>query len=272
MQQNAYALRPELSTVEREWKIMAVLRERGTVNVAALADTFQVSVSTIRRDLDKLEKDGFLTKVYGGAYLRESQVRERPLAERLMTQPEAKEEIAIAAAALIEERDTLIIGSGTTCCRLARNFPADQSGTVVTNDLRVATELCQRPKVTVIMTGGQILTNDPVAYGSIAEHTISRINADKAFFSVMGFSLERGLTHALLEIASYKRRVISAARQLVVLVDSHKIGKVFPYLITSLNELHTVVTDEDSPSSFVSRLRSAGVEVIVAKRSNHRDG
>jgi DeoR/GlpR family transcriptional regulator of sugar metabolism len=272
MQQDAYSIRPELSTVERQWKIMEVLRERGAVNVAALSDTFQVSLSTIRRDLEKLEREGFLTKAYGGAYLRESTARERSVAERLMIQSEAKEAIALAATAMIQERETIIIGSGTTCWRLARNCPADLACTVVTNDLRVATELCQRPKVTVISTGGQIRPNDPVAYGPIAEHTVGRINADKAIFSVMGFSLERGLTHALLEIASYKRRVISSARQLIVLIDSLKIGKVFPYLIASPDELHTVITDEDASPSFVASLQTAGVQVVVAERSHPMDG
>jgi DeoR/GlpR family transcriptional regulator of sugar metabolism len=272
MQQNAYTLRPELSTVERQWKIMEVLRERGTVNVAALSDAFQVSLSTIRRDLEKLEREGFLTKAYGGAYLRESTARDRPVGERLMTQSEAKEAIAMAAVGLIRERETIIIGSGSTCWRLARNCPADLACTVITNDLRVATELCQREKVTVIATGGQLVTIDAVAYGSIAEHTISRINADKAIFSVMGFSLERGLTHAQLEIASYKRRIISSARQLIVLVDSQKIGKVFPYLIASPDVLHKVITDEDASSSFVAQLQAVGVEVVVATRSHQKDG
>jgi DeoR/GlpR family transcriptional regulator of sugar metabolism len=267
MQQSA----SEFSIVERKWKIMEVLRERGTVNVSALSDTFQVSLSTIRRDLDKLEREGFLTKAYGGAYLREPLARERSLTERLTTQSAAKKAIAAVAAGMIQPGETFILGSGTTCQCLAHSLPADLPCTVITNDIRLAAELCQPSKITVITTGGQIDKDSAVAYGSIAEQLIARINVDKALFSVMGFSVERGLTHALLEIASYKRRVIASARQLIVLIDSQKIGRVFPYLITSPDELHTVITDEDAPSSFVGKLEALGVQVIVAKYSRPKE-
>ncbi len=88
----------------------------------------------------------------------------------------------------------------------------------------------------------------------------------------MGFSVERGLTHALLEIASYKRRVIASARQLIVLIDSHKIGRVFPYLISHPSELHTVITDEDAPATFVQSLQALDVEVILAPYSDGSNG
>lgn len=271
MQHQPHERYPELSIVERQWKIMEILRERGTVGVLALSETFQVSPSTIRRDLDKLEKRGLLTKAYGGAYLHEFLVRERSLAERLMTRAEAKEAIADAAGAMIGDGETIIIGSGTTCQWLARNFPSELSCTAITNDIRLAAELCDRPKVTVLTTGGQILRDSAVAYGPIAEGTISRVNVDKAIFSVMGFSLERGLTHALLEIASYKRKIITAARQRIVLIDSHKIGRVCPHLITTPNQLDVVITDEDAPTTFVSELENQGVEVILAEYSHRRE-
>ena len=249
---------------------MEILRERGSVGVLALSDSFLVSPSTIRRDLDKLQKKGFLTKAYGGAYLQKPLVRERSLAERSMTRADAKEAIAGAAAEMITDGETIIIGSGTTCQWLARSFSTELSCTAITNDIRVAAELCNRPKVTVITTGGQLVKDSAVAYGPIAERTISRVNADKAIFSVMGFSMERGLTHALLEIASFKRRIISAARQLIVLIDSQKIGRVCPHLIMSPNQLDVVITDEDAPPSFVSEMESRGVEVILAEYSHKK--
>lgn len=270
MQQQPRERYPELSIVERQWKIMEILRERGTVGVLALSETFQVSPSTIRRDLDKLQKRGLLTKAYGGAYLHEFLDRERSLAERLITQAEAKEAIAGAAAAMIGDGETIIIGSGTTCQWLARSFPLELSCTAITNDTRLAAELCDRPKVTVITTGGQLLRDSAVAYGPIAEDTISKLNVDKAIFSVMGFSVERGLTHAVLEIASYKRKIIEAARRRIVLIDSHKIGRVCPHLITTLNQLDVVITDEDAPATFVSELDDQGIQVILAEYSRRR--
>ncbi len=266
-QQQAPEAGLELSAAERQWKTMEMLREQGTVEVSTLSNAFRVSPSTIRRDLERLAKEGFLTRTYGGAYLREPLVRERSLTERLMTQARAKEAIAIIAAGIIREGETIIVGSGTTCLWLARNFPVELSCTVVTNDIRLAAELCSRPKVNVITTGGQLYKDSGVAYGPFAEYTLSRISADKAIFSVMGFSLEHGLTHALLEIASFKRRVISSARQPILLIDSQKIGKVYPYLIASPDQLDTVITDEDAPPWFIEKLKALGIEVILALTS-----
>ncbi len=175
MQEDAHDRQPEFSIVERKWKIMEVLRERGTVNVSALSGAFQVSMSTIRRDLDRLEREGFLTKAYGGAYLREPLVRERSLTERLTTRSGAKRAIAAVAASMIRNGETIILGSGTTCQCLARSLPADLSCTIVTNDVRLAAELCQPSKITVITTGGQLDKDSAVCYGSIAEQIIARI-------------------------------------------------------------------------------------------------
>jgi DeoR/GlpR family transcriptional regulator of sugar metabolism len=265
-QQKSSEIWPELSPAERHWKIMETLRKHGTVNVSNLSEDFRVSLSTIRRDLERLEEEGFLTRTYGGAYLRETLIRERSLTERLTTQAQAKEAIAIVAAGMIKEGETIIVGSGTTCLRLAHNFPMDISCTVVTNDIRLAAELCSRPKVDIINTGGQLYKDGGVAYGPIAEHTLSRINADKAIFSVMGFSLEHGLTHAMLEIASFKRRVIRSARQLILIIDSQKIGKVYTHLIAPPDQLDVIIT-EDVPPGFVDKVGTFGVELILAKTS-----
>ncbi|ALG07870.1 DeoR/GlpR family DNA-binding transcription regulator [Kibdelosporangium phytohabitans] len=219
---------------ERRTKLLHEVRG-GAGHINELADQFQVSPSTIRRDLTMLERDGHVVRTYGGAV--ERSVREKDT--RNVTE---KDEIALKAAELVEDGELIVLDAGTTTGRLAAHL-SHRTLTVVTNGLTAITALAESATVDLIVLGGRLRQPNASILGAPAVEQLRHIGADRVFLGADGLSPERGLCSPSLEQAHLKYAMLHSARHAYVLADHSKLGhEPFSYW-TPLDRPHTVVTD-----------------------------
>ncbi len=248
--------------------ILRELLSAGRVSVDVLSQRFQVNASTIRRDLERLERRNLLRRVHGGAvpaepldYTRYDQ--DITFNKNALRQTAEKTRIALAAARLIQPGDTIIISPGTTTTQLARCIRQLQLRdlTVVTNAVNIAMELSGLPAVNLIATGGIVLPDFYAMVGPQAEQSLGEMFVDKAFIGVTGVSAEHGLTGPnQLEALTY-RVTLERARRTIVLADHTKLGWVALYRIAPITSAHAVITDMAASSDVVRELRAGGIEV-----------
>lgn len=241
------------------------LGARGEVTFADLADEFGVSEMTIRRDLESLEADGLARRVRGGAISVVSRSYEPPLTVRAATASAAKSAIGAAAAALINDGDTVVLDVGTTTLALARALHGRRGLTVVTASLPIAIELGNDPDVRVLVTGGQVRAGELSLTGGMAEDAFGSLNCDLAFIGVAGVCATPGLTEYNPDDARVKRAALGAARRAVVLADSSKLGRVAFATIAPLSAIDALVTEAHGERAALGDIAAAGVQVISAK-------
>ena len=249
---------------DRRNQITDMINRQRTVKNAELMDRFNISIETVRRDLEYLEKQGILRRVYGGAVLNAPLGSEPEYASRSMTQQQEKLAIAEAAAKLVSPGDCIYLGVGTTVQAMAQSLRTVGELTVFTNALRTAVELSETPDCTVILPGGQLRAKELTLSGFPAEDNFSHFNLDKAFIGIGGIDRE-GVTDFHVGEARIHRQLIRSARQSIVLADSGKLGMRAMTNVCSLKEIDIVVTDSNAPAALLRVLERAGVRVIVAQ-------
>jgi DeoR/GlpR family transcriptional regulator of sugar metabolism len=182
--------------------------------------------------------------------------------ERAVEQADEKRRIGKAAAALVEPRDSLFIGSGTTALEVARNLPPDRELTVVTNSLLALNVLAERQDLTLVCLGGMLRHSEGSMIGHIAEQALKELRLHKAFLGVRAIDVEAGLTNDYLPETMTDRQILSAARQVILLADHSKCGRVSSGFLAPLTRVHTLITDSATPADFVTRVRAEGVQVL----------
>ncbi|MFI9643116.1 DeoR/GlpR family DNA-binding transcription regulator [Micromonospora sp. NPDC051925] len=230
---------------QRQNAILELIRQRGGVRVSHLVSRFGVSDMTIRRDLEVLAERGLVDKVHGGATLAGPGSAEEPgFAAKSVRQQDEKRAIAERAARMVEPGMAVALSAGTTTAALATLLGDVPGLTVVTNSIPVADALYQNPRVdqTVVLTGG-IRTPSDALTGPVAEAAIRTLNVDLLFLGVHGMSPRTGFTTPNLLEAAVNRRLIGAARQLVVLADHTKWETIGIATIAPLAEADLLVTD-----------------------------
>lgn len=250
--------------VERRGQIAELISRQRTVNNAELMERFDISIETVRRDLEYLEQQGVLRRVYGGAVANMSLSSEPEYGSRSQANPQQKDAIAREAAKLIQPGDAVYLGVGTTVQAMAQHMKNIGPITVFTNALRTAVELSDIPGCTVIVCGGQLRSKELTLSGFPSEENLTHFNVDKAFVGIGGIT-EEGITDFHIGEARVHRQMLTNARQSIVLADASKMGVRGMNNVCSLDRIHTVITDNDSPKPMVKALEKAGVKVIVAK-------
>lgn len=250
--------------LERRNQIVELINRQKTVSNYELMEKFGISIETVRRDLDDLEKQGVLRKVYGGAAVNIALGSEPEYASRSQTNSEEKNAIAQAAAKLIVPGDTVFLGVGTTVQAMVQYMKNIGPLTVFTNALRTAVELSEIPECTVILPGGQVRSKELTLSGFPAEENLLHFNVDKAFIGIGGIT-EEGITDFHIGEARLHRNLVINARQAVALADSTKIGVRAMNNVCTLKEINLVITDFNASKQSVKSLEKAGTKVIVAK-------
>jgi DeoR/GlpR family transcriptional regulator of sugar metabolism len=244
---------------QRRQAILRAVRS-GTAHVSALADEFGVSEMTVRRDLEALARDGKLERVRGGAVNVES---ERPFSEIAVERLEAKDRIGRAAAALVEDGQTVMLDIGTTTLQVARHLRG-RSLTVITTNLAAYEELLPEPEIELVLPGGVVRRNYRSLVGMFAEDTLHRLRADIAFLGTSGIDADLGVWDTTMVEVPIKRAMIAASQRTVLLADAAKFDMDAMVRICEASELDAIVTDERVPAKRRKALDRAGVEVIVA--------
>jgi len=256
---------------ERQARIVQFVRQRASVSVQELSAELGVSLMTIRRDLDILEKKGQIVRIHGGAMAPDSPVASRE-EERGVKNVAEKAAIGAMAASLVEDGQTLFLDAGTTTIELAYRLRGRRGLTVVTNSVRVLTALADSPGVNLIGLGGSVYGGAWSFVGPLAEAALRRFNAAQAFMGITSVSLAHGLTEVNFFEAAIKSLMIQRAQRVVLLADHSKFEKVSPVSVASLQEVHTVITDERLAPELAASYRAAGVELLLAHLSEPRLG
>ncbi|MFC5722035.1 DeoR/GlpR family DNA-binding transcription regulator [Streptomyces gamaensis] len=249
---------------ERQQEILRLARESGRVDVLSLAEEFQVTAETVRRDLKTLDRAGLLRRVHGGAIPAGRLGFEPDLAERETTAAGEKDAIARAALTELPREGSVIIDAGTTAARLAGLLPLDATLTVVTHALPVAAILADHPGIALHLVGGRVRHRTRAAVDAWALRAYGELSADVVFLATNGFSVDGGLTTPDLAEAAVKRAAASAARRVVLLADSAKYGQRHFARFADLSQVDVLVTDAGLAPQDAAVIEAAGPAVVRA--------
>jgi DeoR family transcriptional regulator, aga operon transcriptional repressor len=248
---------------ERRRSILELLNRDGRVFVKELADQFNTSQVTIRKDLESLHEQNHLHRTHGGALpCREGALEDPTLREKEQLHRKEKLHIATAAARMVNEGQVVILDSGTTTTAIARALRVFKKLTVVTNAVNIAVELAGTP-IEVILTGGTLRKNSFSLVGPIAEETLAHLNADILFLGVDGFDVRHGLSTPNLLESKVNRMMAQIAKRTVAVCDSSKFGRRSLSLIIETSAVQQVITDRGISKSDLRVLKEAGVEVTI---------
>jgi DeoR family transcriptional regulator, aga operon transcriptional repressor len=248
---------------ERISGVLDHLAEHGSLSVLELADRYQVSQATIRRDLQVLEEQRLLARTHGGA-LAENVAYELPLRYRDGQARDAKRLIAREAARRIPSGGSVIaLTGGTTTTEVAKCIADRSDITVVTNALNIAAHLAVRPRTKVIVTGGVARAQSYELVGPMAERTLQGLNIEVAFVGVDGISASGGLsTHDEVE-AHTNEVLVGQARRVIVVCDGSKVGRIMLARIAPITSADALITSRSADPDALAAIVQAGVEVHV---------
>jgi DeoR family fructose operon transcriptional repressor len=245
---------------QRQQSIIQTLRADRRVDVARIADLLGVTTETVRKDLIRLERQGLLRRVHGGA-IPVDQLSFEPDVSARVDYAAQKERIARAALNHVPPQGAVLLDAGSTTARLADMFPTDRPLTVFTNTLPIALSLVTRPNLTVFTLGGRVRSRTLAEVDSWAARTLAEIHVDVAFMGTNGISTTRGLTTPDPAEAGIKRLMLSAARTRILLADHSKLGLVSLCKYGDLADIDLLITDAGLPDDHLAALRAAGPDV-----------
>ncbi|MED3785999.1 DeoR/GlpR family DNA-binding transcription regulator [Peribacillus frigoritolerans] len=249
---------------QRHQKIVELVNERSSIRVTELSEIFSVTEETIRRDLEKLEKETKLKRSHGGAVSLQEDDSEIHFSERVITNVNEKKVIAYEAAKRIVEGDRIILDASTTAWYMSKalqNIPL----TVITNSTKVVMELSKKEKIEVISTGGRLLSKSLSFVGPIAEKSLTMYHVNKTFLSCKGIHLEEGLSDSNEGQALLKKKMIERSDTVILMVDSSKFGKKAFSLIVPPNEVDEVITDREIDEASRKLLEKRNVKVTIVR-------
>lgn len=248
---------------DRDERLLAILRDNGRTSVADIAERLSVGVATVRRDLERLAREGRLVRTYGGAAPAGRALADPGSGEAV---PQ-KRAIGAAAAAMVHDGQTVVISSGSTTVEMARRLTGRRDLTVITNTLDVAEVLIDRPGIELIVLGGVVRPRMHSLLGHLTELAANELRADTLFMGIPAIDLEHGLMSQHLPEILTDRALRRMVREVVVLADSRKFERVAPAYVFGLDEVKAIVTDRGVPEATILAIRERGVAVVVADMS-----
>lgn len=256
---------------ERQQAIAAQVISRGRASVAELAQTFDVTTETVRRDLAVLDRAGVLRRVHGGAVpTRALHLVEPSVDEREATRAGHKDAIARAAAEFLPQPgSTVLFDAGTTSARLAGLLTPDRDLLVVTNSVPVAARIAGLGSVPLHMLGGRVRGLTQACVGDQTVASLEALRIDVAFIGTNGLTVRHGASTPDPDEAAVKRAMVSSANFVVLVTDSSKIGREEFVSFAPLGCIDVLVTDSEITDADRSDLAAEGLEVIVAEE-RHR--
>jgi DeoR family fructose operon transcriptional repressor len=251
---------------ERQQAMARLVTERRRLSVAALAEEYAVTTETVRRDLSQLERLGLVRRVHGGAVPAGSLATiESELDERATTNTELKEAIARAALGQLPPAgSTVLLDAGSTTVRLASVLPHDRRLILFTHAVPVAARLASHAQVELHLLPGRVRTTTQAAVGADTVAALGRLRADTVFLGTNALSRDHGLSTPDSDEAATKAAMVAAARRVVVLADSSKLGTESAIRFATLEQVDCLVTDDGITDEDRDELESLGIEVVVA--------
>ena len=252
-----------LSSFERQRELIRLVGRTGRLSVAQICEQFSISEATARRDLEALSGQGLIQRVHGGAILVRQAAPEEPVLRRSHEQEDEKERIGRATAALIQDGETIFLGSGTTVLQVAQHL-VTRNIVVITNSLPVINLMSEKENISLIALGGMLRGSELSFIGHITEQAVSEVRTDKVIIGIRAISLDQGLTNDYLPETLTDRAILNAGREIIIVADHTKCGVMSTAYVAPLTAINMLVTDNKTDMEFIELLRTQGVEVIVA--------
>jgi len=256
--------------IERKNEILARLRAEQRVLVSELSEYYQVTEETIRRDLEKLEKEGYATKTYGGAILGNSTKTDLSYTIRNRTNVDAKRMIADLIAQSIEDGDHIMLDDSSTSLYIARRIKEKKNLTVITNSLQIVLELADTVGWNILSTGGRLKPESLDLVGHQAEEMIRKYHVDKAIISCKGIDIENGITDSNEYHALLKKAMLSSAHETFLAADSSKFGKTSFIRIEDFSRIDYVVTERSPDAAWLRMFDKQHVRCLFPKAAKQR--
>jgi DeoR family transcriptional regulator of aga operon len=254
----------------RSEQIIKFLLRAGSATIEELLAVAGSSAPSIRRDLARLENRGLIRRTHGGAELVEPLLYEpfrydSSFLAREQRFAAEKRRIGLAAADLVQAGETVGLTAGTTTTHIGRSLRHRDKIHVVTNAINIGMELCNQPGIRTYLTGGVV----PWAWsfsltGNAALTFLEDVYMDKVFLSVTGLDVERGATTLEADEALVYRKMLKQSKQVIVVADSSKLGKVNPAFICPANGIHILITDTSATAAAIAPFERLGIRVIRA--------
>lgn len=246
---------------ERQEKILEYVNQHETASTKELSQLFQLSLVTIRSDINELDRKGLLLKTHGGAMsLLGKMDFETPAFVKNMINVDAKKKIGELAASMISDNDVVIFDSGTTTLQIASAI-TNKNITAITNDLKIAIVLAEKG-ITLVMPGGTVTSSVYSMTGTDTVEFFKRIRANKLFLGVDAIDLEDGITNRTLLEIGVKQAMMDASEKTIAVFDHSKCGKKVFARLCGIESLDMVITDRLDDNER-ERLQQEGVEVVV---------
>lgn len=240
---------------ERSNQIMGLLRETGTVQATRISELLQVSMVTVRKDLQRMEDEGLLYRTHGGAAIRGAKTAPDP-------RTDAMERIAAAAAKEIREGDCVILNAGNTTLLTARKLLGRKNITIITNSIAIARELAQQTQIKMIFLGGEVNADAVFTYGWDAVAQLEQYKANKLILSVSGLSCSTGLTTRHMEAADLLRKMIERTQTVIAVADDTKVGFESFYHVGNLDAVDKLLTNaQEATEQELRRIEAMGIHV-----------
>ena len=254
------------SISERQQKIYELLRKHKNLSIDKLSSILEISKMTVRRDLDRLTKKGIVQRVHGRVIIGRTNEYEPPYIIRSLEMMQEKQMIGRLAASLIKDNAVIIVDVGSTLLELVRNIPENNNITVITNWIPVAVELSKkRGLFNLVLVGGKVFTDELSIVGGYPEEMLKDFNADIAFLGVGGISDKFGITDFNMDEVQVKKQMIKSSREVIVLADHSKFGRVTPIKIADIKIIDKIITDDGLKEEDKINIERFDTEVIIAK-------
>lgn len=247
---------------ERLEIIKQIALKEKKVYVSKLSERFDVTEETIRRDLEKLESQGLVTRSYGGAILNVEKTNEDiPFYKRSKINIESKQYIAAKAIEFIKEGNTIVADCSSTSLEVLKLIRNRNDVTVITNSVEVLQELNQS-ELNIISTGGGVKQKSLSLQGPITQNTIKKYNVDIALVSCKGMDISKGILDSNEAEAEIKRTMIKQSNKVILLIDHSKYDKTSFVKLFDYESIDYIITDEEPREEWVNLLHSHNIEII----------
>lgn len=248
----------------RRKQILAMLMKDGEVQTRKLQQIFNVSDMTIRRDLEHLENEGIVARTHGGAiYIKQDNYGDVPT-EDLDEIELAKHKICEKALSFIKKEQRIFIDSGTTTGLLINKLPKDNDNIVVTNNIRIVSEITKRGDINAMIIGGSLRIDMMSCYGPVAEEQIRRYRVDVAFLGAAAVGKDGYFYDSYTPEAGVKQSIIQSAHETYVMVDSTKFNKYNLISYSNVMEVTGVITDKGIDPEVYEKFLRMGANIIIA--------
>ena len=252
---------------ERQSAIMEILNRAKSIRISDIVDRFSVSNETARRDLEALQDQKLIKRIYGGAILLEPLMTEQQYNARLVQSHQQKVCIGRAAAELVNPGETIILDIGTTTLEIARHLKHLSNITVLTNSLPILNELANT-QINLFALGGRLNADELSMHGELTIDALQHFYVDKAFIGAGGVTLDGGISDYNSEPAHVRQMIMRRSSQTILVSDSGKFGTNAFAVVCPLTKIDMVVSDDRLPTPFRDALAKMNIKVVLASTEN----